>query len=171
MIDLTVSGNNVGDEIKMKRGGGTLEALATVQSVWPVHVLDLIVNGQVVDSVQAAKGHKNLSLKTKIKIDGTAWIAARTASKFEKHQVMMGSGYLGAHTSPIYVKMADSELFSPSDAIYMLTLLEGTLAYLDTLGTRLSEKRHGQMMSIVQAAHHTLQSRLDHHHGSGGHTH
>lgn len=177
MINLSLNGAEIGDQVAMRKGGGTLEAIAAVHSVWPVHVLDLIVNGRVVDSVASKQGQKTLVLRSKVKIDGTSWVAARTASRYEKQQAMMGAGYLGAHTSPIYVKVDGSDLFSPSDAVYMLTLLEGTLAYLDTLGTRLSDARHAQMMSIVSAAQHELQHRMDHHsgsghhHGPGGHNH
>ncbi len=40
---------------------------------------------------------------------------------------------VAAHTSPVYVVAGDADLFSPSDATYMLTLLEGGLTWLDTL--------------------------------------
>jgi hypothetical protein len=166
MVDLTVDGVEIGDEIKLPNRGGTLEAVATVQSVWPVNVLELIVNGKVVDSVATKDGKKALVLRSKVKVDGTSWIAARTASKLFKEQIMMGRGNLGAHTSPIYVKVDGNDLFSPSDAVYMLTLLEGTLAYLDALGTRLNDKRHAQMMAIVQNAQHELQHRMAHHSGA-----
>jgi hypothetical protein len=41
---------------------------------------------------------------------------------------------------------------SPSDAMCMLTLIDGGLTYLDTLSVRFSEQRHQQMKAIHKNA-------------------
>ena len=75
---------------------------------------------------------------------------------------------IGAHTSPVYMVVDDQELFSPSDASYMLTLIDGGLTYLDTLSVRYNEERHRKMKAIYQRAQALLHARM-HAHGHGHH--
>jgi hypothetical protein len=146
---------------------------AEARSVWPIHRLEIIVNGRVVEDAGAAGGASartreassgaevhTIRAACRLPVKQSCWIAARCASRLEKHQIMMGSGHLGAHTSPIYVAVGQKEIFSPSDALYMLTLLEGTITYLDTLGTRVDQGRHDRMISLVQEVQHQLLHRL-----------
>ena len=49
-------------------------------------------------------------------------LAARCAIGLEKQQSNMGAGFLGAHTSPVYVPVEDKGIFIPTDALYMMTL-------------------------------------------------
>jgi hypothetical protein len=65
------------------------------------------------------------------------------------------------------VVVDNQEIFSPSDASYMLTLIDGGLTYLDTLSVRYDEKRHRQMKAVFQRAQAHLHARLHAH----GHAH
>ena len=69
--------------------------------------------------------------------------------------------HLGAHTSPVYVVAGGEELFSPSDATYMLTLIDGGMTYLDTLSVRYQEERHRQMKAIFEQARAELHRRME----------
>lgn len=73
--------------------------------------------------------------------------------------------HIAAHTSPVYVITGEEELFSPSDATYMLTLLEGGLTWLNTLSIPASPERHQRIREVFQHAQQHLQGRL-HRHGS-----
>jgi len=77
--------------------------------------------------------------------------------------------FIAAHTSPVYVVVPGTELFSPSDATYMLTLIDGGLTYLDTLSVRYDEERHKAMKAVYNKAHDALYSRL--HEGGCEHGH
>jgi len=160
LIGMTVEGREVGEEISLPGGGGTLEIGAWATSVWPIRRLEIVVNGRVVDASTAGKGSSRLSLKSKIPFDSSSWVAARCVSDLQKQMWMMGAGPLGAHTSPVYVTVGGERPFNPTDAMYMLTLLEGSVAYLNTLGTRLSEGRHREMIELVERARESLRSRF-----------
>jgi len=54
-------------------------------------------------------------------------------------------------------------MFSPSDAAYMLTLLDGGMTYLDTLSVRYSDERHAQMKAIFQQVRRELERRMGPH--------
>ncbi len=158
LIEMTVDGHVVGSEIQMPRGGGEVEIRAKATCAWPIHALEVVVNGRVVADSRRPAGANSLSLHQKVKITGSAWIAARCASALQVSHCW--PIHLGAHTSPVYVVCGGEELFSPSDATYMLTLLDGGMTYLDTLSVRYSEERHQQIKAIYAQARRHLEERL-----------
>ncbi|MBN1343969.1 MAG: CehA/McbA family metallohydrolase [Phycisphaerae bacterium] len=170
LIDLTVDGHPVGSEIRIGNGGATLECQATVRSAHPVHCLELVVNGQVVAREADKKGAPSLSLHKHVELAGSAWIAARALSK---HTVWhCWPIHLAAHTSPVYVVGDGRELFSPSDATYMLTLIDGGLTWADTLSVRYDAERHAKLKAVFQQAKMHLEDRMhvhDHDHEHGHH--
>jgi hypothetical protein len=75
-----------------------------------------------------------LTLKTRLKIEGDSWLAARCggADYFNgrRHHDSWQRGMM-AHTSPIYITTGDDyQLFNLDTANYMLTLMEGNLSYI-----------------------------------------
>jgi hypothetical protein len=150
LIDFVVDGREVGDEIRMRDGGGTVEVHASASSIWPIHCLEVVVNGQVAARAVREKGASRITLKRKIRIPGSGWVAARCGSRYLAHHCW--TIHLGAHTSPVYIICGDQPVFSPSDASYMLTLIDGGLTYLDTLSVRYEEKRHREMKAIFEEA-------------------
>lgn len=169
LIDLTVDGRPVGSEIRIGRGGGTLECRTTVRSAHPVHSLELVVNGQVVARKSSEKGSTSLALHEHVELPGSAWIAARALSR---HTVWhCWPIHLAAHTSPVYVVADRQDLFAPSDATYMLTLIDGGLTWADTLSVRYDAKRHAKLKSVFQEAKAHLEHRMDEHGHPHDHTH
>jgi len=158
LIDLTVDGHAIGDEIRVPRRRATVEVHAQAQCVWPIHRLEVIVSGRVVAATSSKRGARSLSLREKVRLDGSCWIAARCGSRARVQHCW--PIHLGAHTSPIYVIAAGQELFSPSDATYMLTLIDGGVTYLDTLSVRYDQKRHRAMKAIFEKARREIARRL-----------
>jgi hypothetical protein len=154
MIHLSVNGASIGDTLQLPRGGGTLEVEATAESIFPLHNLEIVQQGRVVATTEDAKGARRLHLKTSLKVDGHTWLAARCgrpdAGALHHHDEWRRG--LFAHTSPIYVAL-DGEwwLFDHDAAQYMLTLIDGGLAY------------------IRQTAHHHPPGTVTHHHGQDDH--
>ncbi len=150
LIDMTVDGKPLGSEIRMKTGGGEVEICATATSVWPINALEMVVNGKVVADSRDKKGTCALTIKQRVRVEGSSWIAARCGSRrMVSHCWPI---HLGAHTSPVYVVCGGAEMFSPSDATYMLTLLDGGMTYLDTLSVRYSDERHAEIKALYGQA-------------------
>ena len=170
LVDITVEGRHPGDEIQMPDGGGTLHVDATAESVVTFDALEIVVNGEVVASetgvIAGADGTYRCSLRAPLTVPGSAWIAARVASRMTR---WVGSPRLvAAHTSPVYVVAGGRELFSPSDATYMLTLLEGGLTWLDTLSIPADPERQRRNRKVFEDARDHLHGRLHaHDHGHG----
>jgi hypothetical protein len=170
LMDLQVEGRTMGDEIRLPAGGGTLEVRASAQCAWPLHRIEIVVNGQVVASADRKEGARSLSVSHKVDVRGSCWIAARCASRLVRHVNWMDQ--IGAHTSPVYVVVDNQEIFSPSEASYMLTLIDGGLTYLDTLSVRYDEERHRKMKAVYERAKAAIHARMHahghgHHHGRG----
>ena len=78
LLWLTVEGQPIGSDIKV-RGGGTVEVEARARSIFPIHSLQIIQQGQVVAETSDDKGSRELSLHVKLKIESDSWLAARCA--------------------------------------------------------------------------------------------
>lgn len=154
MIHFSVNGAHIGDTLQLPRGGGTLEVEATAESIFPLHNLEIVQQGRVVATTEDAKGARRLSLKTSLKVDRHTWLAARCgrpqAGALHHHDEWQRGIF--AHTSPIYVAVDGKWwLFDQDAAEYMLTLIDGGLAY------------------IRQTAHHHPPGTVTHHHGQEDH--
>lgn len=163
LVGLSVEGRGPGEEIRLPEGGGTLEIEASVESVYPVHELEIVVSGRVVASERLEAGRHRAVLKERVQVRGSAWIAARCSSRL-KGCYAGQTTHLAAHTSPVYLVCGGETLFSPTDATYMLTLIEGGLTWLDTLSIPPSPERAGAVREVFQKAHDHLSHRLLHHH-------
>jgi len=173
LMDLMVEGRGIGDSIRMPANGGTLEVQATAKCAWPLGRLEVVHNGKVVASQEAEQGARDLTIKAKIRVSGSGWIAARCKG-LEGHP----AGLTAAHTSPVYVKCGETRAFSGPAAEHMLALVEGGMEYLNTLATVFDEASRKRMLKMFKEVQEDLKVRLvvegghAHHHGDGQyHTH
>jgi hypothetical protein len=132
LIRFTVDGQPIGSTLQVK-GGGTVEVEARAQSIFPLHSLQIVQQGRVVMESTSGPGSRELTLRTRLKINGDTWLAARCAGPdytATPHFDQRGRGIF-AHSSPIYIATAgEYNLFDEDTAQYMLTLVEGGLAYI-----------------------------------------
>lgn len=162
IIDLVVEGRQIGDEIQLPSGGGSLEVKANAECAWPIHRMEIVANGSVVASTSSAGGEKRLSISERISIECSGWVAARCSSRMQVQHCWPIR--LGAHTSPVYVTVGGQEAFNESDATYMLTLIDGGLTYLDTLSVRYDQDRHLAMKALFEQARQVVHRKM-HQHG------
>jgi hypothetical protein len=167
LVELTVEGKRSGDELRLPAGGGTVHVGALAEAVVPFTALEIVVNGRVVAEQRSAGGVYRCQLEETIRLPGSAWVAARVTSGM--HGWVGSPRIVAAHTTPVYVVAGDQELFSPSDAAYMLTLVEAGLTWMDTLATRPAAERHALNRRVFEEARDRPHQRL-HAHGQG-HTH
>jgi hypothetical protein len=138
----------------MTSTGGTVSIAWEVASVTvPMTRVDLIVNGEVKESVAVSewKGKGSWSLK----ISKSSWIALLVRGKYpDKPEI------IAAHTSPVMIKVKDSPMLVADDALTILDQVEGAMAYLDTIGTRADEKAFRRMKLVLTSAHRNIHNRL-----------
>jgi hypothetical protein len=166
MIELEVDGRAPGDEIALPPGGGTLSAIATATSAQPFDALEVVVNGRVVARVPTDAGGRAARLGADLRLTASSWVAARCYGR-EKLQVIWPIA-VGAHTSPVYVAVGGRRQTSTEDASYLLTLLEGGLAYLDQLAAFRDPDQRQHHRGVLTDGRRAL---LHHHPGARPHWH
>jgi hypothetical protein len=152
ILRLAVDGHPIGDEVPLGTAGGTLEVEASTISAQPVEALEVVHNGRVVARADAAPGARQLRVRERLAVT-PGWIAARC----------WGPGTLWhewpvrvvAHTSPVYLG-APRIAPSPSDASYLANVLDGGLAWLDTLATRADPALHERIRAVFLDARRLL---------------
>ncbi len=136
LLELSVDGAQIGDTVALPAGGGTVEIMASSQSVLPMHTLQIVQNGAVVAQSDDSSGARTLTLNTRLRIDAHSWLCARVGGpNYEPiaHHDTWSRGVF-AHTSPIYVACGDEwSMADPAGLQYMLTLVGGSLEYVRQL--------------------------------------
>ena len=140
IISVTVDGHAIGDTVRLSGNGGMVEAEAWAESIFPIHMLEIVQQGRVVAATEDPTGTRRLELKTRIKVDGHTWLAARVSGPGYTNPILHHDAWrrgVMAHTSPIYVACGgDWWLFDQETAQYMLTLIDGSLTYIRELSPR-----------------------------------
>jgi hypothetical protein len=136
LVTFAVEGAGIGDTVRVPAGGGTVEVVAEVQSIFPVHCLQVVERGRVVAETRSEVGARRLALRERVKVDGDTWLAARVAEPgytAVSHRDCWSRGVM-AHTSPVYVATGDEwRLRDAATFRYMRTLVEGSLGYIREL--------------------------------------
>lgn len=159
-IELLVDGREPGEAIAMGRGGGTLEVVARARAAQPViAAVELVVNGRVVDAREAAGETDDLELAATIEVRESAWIAARVRSDREIHSAFATA--MAAHSSPVYVEVADRPLFVATDAEAILPIVEGTLRWLRDRAAVPTAAERARMVAFVEESAHRLRRRIE----------
>ncbi|MCS3765882.1 MULTISPECIES: CehA/McbA family metallohydrolase [Bradyrhizobium] len=168
LVEFEVDGRPMGAALHMSASGGSVDVTWRVASVViPMTRVDLIVNGTIRETrtVKADEDQGSWS----IKINKSAWIALLVRAKYNDKPEM-----IAAHTSPVMIHVEGSQFFAAADALTILEQIEGTMAYIDSIGTRADSVRRKQMRLVLESAYRRLHNRfheagLDHHHSPGTH--
>jgi hypothetical protein len=154
LLEFTADGNPMGAKIKMASNGGTVDVSWQVASVTvPISRVELIVNGEVRESqaVSSDKGEGHWSLKA----EKSCWLALLVRGHYhDKPEIIT------AHSSPVMVEIKGSKMYSEVDALTILEQIEGSLAYLDTIGTRADEASYKRMRLMLQSTHRKVHNRM-----------
>jgi hypothetical protein len=152
-ISLAVDGVEVGGEIPVGDGTASLDIDATAHSVLPLESLEIVHNGRVV--ARTTGDGRELRIRERLAV-GVGWLAARALGPDRLwHEWPMR---VAAHTSPVYLSGTRPEP-DPGDEAYLDALLEGGLAWLDTLAAPASPARHRRLRKVFLDARRRLARR------------
>lgn len=154
LLEFSVEGKPIGSKFQMPATGGTVHVEWEVASVTiPMSKVDLVVNGEIRESVsvESNKGSGQWS----VNIDRSSWLALMVRGHYpDKPEI------IAAHSSAIMVKVDGSEFYAEADALTILEQIEGSMAYLDTIGTRAEISAYKRMRLVLESAHRTLHNRM-----------
>jgi hypothetical protein len=170
IMSFSVEGKEPGDEVTMPAGGGKVHISASAVSLTgPVNKLEVVYNGRVITSVEDKAGVSTLSIDEQLSVPGSGWLAARCVSNHKAWSVW--PQHIAAHTSPVFVKAPNEELFDNQAAEYLVTVIEGGMAWLDTLATRADPARHRAVRTVFEEAVAAVRVRQREHGHHPGHPH
>ena len=163
LAEFSVEGNAMGSRMKMTKSGGIVNVSWRVESCTvPMSRVELIVNGEIRESVAVSpeKGEGNWP----VRIDKSSWLALLVRGHYADKPEM-----IAAHTSPVMIEVEGSQFESAADAVTILEQIEGSLAYIDTLGTRADDKTFKRIRLVLESARRSIHNRMHqmgyfHHH-------
>jgi hypothetical protein len=154
LLEFSVEGKPMGSRIEMSQGGGRVEVSWEVASVTiPMSRVELIVNGEIRESIEVSPWEKSGHWTTKI--EKSSWLALLVRGHYDDQPEIVA-----AHSSPVMIAIEGSPLLAAADAVTILEQIEGALAYLDTVGTRAEEEAYKRMRLVMTAAHRSLHNRM-----------
>lgn len=154
MIDLQVEGATMGQEIGLPGNGGSVEAKATAECVWPLTAVELIVNGRRSAREYADGDRRTVTVKFNLDVNASCWIAARCWGDYSTD-----AGPVMAHSSPIYVNVGRRPTFEESDGQYLLTHIEGGIAWADKIGVFRDERVRRRLIELFREARSEILAR------------
>lgn len=154
LLEFEVEGRLMGEQIKLPASGGTLQVMWKVAStIMPMTEVQLIVNGEILEDRRVKpdvdKGEWS------IRIDRSSWVALIVRAKYDDKPEM-----IAAHSSPVMVHVEGSDFFVATDALTILEQIEGTITFIETIGTRAEIKRYKEMRMVLESAHRRLHNRM-----------
>jgi hypothetical protein len=154
LMNFTVDGKNMGSKIEMSSNGGTVDISWNVASVTiPMTRVELIVNGEITES-QEASSDRGIGNWNK-KVEKSSWYALLVRGHYpDKPEI------IAAHSSPVMIHVENSRMLAAADAVTILEQIEGSMAYLDTIGTRADLKTYKRLRLMLESAHRSLHNRM-----------
>lgn len=154
LLEFAVDGKPAGATLPLPAGGGTLTVSWKLSSVTvPMSRVELIVNGEVRES-RAIKPDDDAG-EWDIRMERSGWLAILVRGHYPDKPVI-----ITAHSSPVLAQVDGSSLLAAADALTILAQIEGSLAFLDTLGTRKENETYQRMRLVLTSAHRSLHNRL-----------
>jgi hypothetical protein len=157
LIDMTVEGAGMGGRLNIQ-GSAKLTVMWDIASaVIPVTSLELVVNGETIDSV---KFDGLLGEKTgyfTVNITESSWIALRVRGRLSGSDA---PEIITAHTSSVFVIADGKPIFNAPDAATILDQIEGATAYVKTLATKARESEFKLALAALAGAHRALHNKM-----------
>src|SRR5438445_1495452 len=114
LLEFTLAGREIGDEIRLPAGGGRLSARVTLRSSVPVDHLEIIGDGRVVATIPLPGDRTGARDTVSIPVAHSGWYVLRAYGDRARLPVL--DVYPFASTSPIYVTVGGEPVRSREDA-------------------------------------------------------
>lgn len=148
LLFLHVDGHEPGDTIPLPPGkAASVHVTADVKSIAPVDTLDILVNGDVVETVRATD-RAHVVFDGSVEMPQGGWIAARASGPPSKD---LGDDYAFAQTSPVYVVRGDRRYLKTSDVQFLSDTIDAIWARVEHSGWRSNADRDAFHAAIDKA--------------------
>jgi len=165
ILTFSVAGREVGERL-VAAPGDSLRLVARVRSRIPVERIEIVAGGRVVARATNDEGLSDFRFETDVRVEESTWIAARAnAAHLLPHQPLEIAGFSGipvmAHTSPVYVDVADAPRRSPEDARVLAGWIEESMAWVREDARFLDPSHRAEMLALFERAHHIYRNQFE----------
>ncbi|MFC2953705.1 CehA/McbA family metallohydrolase [Marinicaulis aureus] len=149
LVMLTLDGAGPGADLKKGKGAHTLNFKAVLSSIAPVDSLDLIVNGEVAQTIALSGDRTSASFEGAVTINESAWVTLRAYSKTASPYVLDNSPF--ATTSPIYVTLGGKPVRSRDDAEHFIAWIDKLIHVAEDGSYNTDEERAAVIANLKKA--------------------
>lgn len=148
LLFLTVNGQEPGAELAIAATApSSLQVRAEVMSIAPVETLEILVNGEVVQTVRATDPlHVRFDGNIEVPLGG--WVAARTTGPKSKY---LGDDYAFAQTSAVYVVRGGKRFIKAADVQFLSDTCEAVWTRVQNSRWRSDSERAAFRAAIDKA--------------------
>ena len=148
LLFLTVNGQEPGAELALAATApSSMQVKAEVMSIAPVETLEILVNGEVVQTVRATDPAKAV-FEGNIDVPLGGWVAARATGPKSKY---LGDDYAFAQTTPVYVVRGGKRYVKPADVQFLADTCEAVWARVQNARWRSETERAAFRAAIDKA--------------------
>lgn len=122
LLEFTLGGHEIGDDVPLPAGGGRLAARVRVRSSVAVDHVEIIGNGRIVARIPLERGGTFASATIPISVTESGWYVLRAYS--ERARLPVLDLYPFASTSPIYVQVGHELARSREDAEFFVRWID-----------------------------------------------
>jgi hypothetical protein len=125
LIEFTLGGQRVGDELKFAGAREAVPFTAKLRSIVPVDHFEVVCNGRVVETLKLPGTRDSLDVAGTLPLKESGWCVLRASSDNAEYPVL--DNYVYATTSPVYVTIGGKAPRSAEDAKYFVAWIERTI--------------------------------------------
>jgi hypothetical protein len=150
LLNFTLNGQGLGDELSLPAGNHELLARVTLRSNVPVDHLEIVHNGKVVASVPLQGDRMSVSTTVRIAAQSSGWYLLRARGDGPAYPIL--DAYPYATTGPIYVTVGGQPVRSPDDARYFLAWIDRLEAAAEANGDWNTEQEKARVLETIRKA-------------------
>jgi TolB protein len=160
LLDFTLEGKGLGDELALPAAGRELVARVRLRSIVPVDHLEVVRNGEVVADIPLSGDRTTLSTRLRIPVRKSGWYLLRARGNGPAYPIL--DAYPYATTSPIYVTVGGEPIRSRADAEYFIAWIDRLARAARTSGDWNNKDEKSDVLRMIKRAREEFTLRLDH---------
>ncbi len=157
LVELKVNGKQPGDTLALKPGAHELDVSVEVASITAVETIEILRNGQVVETIRPEPGTYKVKTSRKVSLDHSGWIGVQVRAAYKRDPIRRP--YPFAATMPVWVLLGDEPVRSRADAEHFASLIEKTLARAMETGPWNNDEEQRQTRALYDEALQAMRAR------------
>jgi hypothetical protein len=159
LVFLTVEGKEPGEEIRLAEGTHRLTAAIEVASIMPIESVDLLRNGEVVESVKGDGAQRKLRFSRAVEMSRSGWLGVQVRARYGRTPIRRPFPF--AASMPVWVTVGGRPVRSRPDAEHFLAWMDRSLQRAMAEGAWNNDAEREQTRRLYLEARRRMEQRRD----------